>query len=124
MNKRINKTSNIYRFNGIDPFDNWTVKDNCLIGYYPRNSIINGLSQSNSVLVSKDTMMIPNTVFSIKGSCFKSNKRFKRIFIPKTVKSISRNAFSNCNATLIVTTNSYAEKYAKKYNLKYTSKNI
>ena len=124
MNKRTNKTSNNYRFNGIDPFDNWTIKDGCLVGYYPRNSIINGLSQSESVLVSKDTMVIPNTVFAIKGSCFKGNKRFKKIFISKTVKSISRNAFLNCNATLIVTTNSYAEKYAKKYNLKYASKNI
>ena len=115
-------SSNIYRFNGIDPFDNWTIKEGCLIGYYPRNSIINGLSQTNGVTISKDALFIPNTVISISGSCFREVKRFKTIFIPDSVKRISRSAFISTEATLIVSPGSYAEQYAKKHGFKVEGK--
>ena len=41
------KTSNIYKFYGVDPFDNWRVVNKELVGYYPRNSLINLLSKQN-----------------------------------------------------------------------------
>ena len=92
------KTSNIYRFNGLDPFDNWTIKDNCLYGYYPRNSLINGLSSIRGVIIKENTLIIPDGVKEIKGSCFRNNQRFKKIIIPKSVIKISKNAFKNCKA--------------------------
>ena len=94
------KTSNVYRFNGADPFDNWTIKDNCLYGYYPRNSIINGLSSLNNVIIQKDVLIIPDGVIEIKGSCFRNNKRFKKIIIPTSVRKIGRNAFKGCKAEI------------------------
>ena len=74
-------TSNIYRFNGTDPFDNWTIKNGALYGYYPRNSIINELSKRNSVLISDKTIIIPDGVLSINGSCFRNNNKYEIIVV-------------------------------------------
>ena len=43
-------SSKVYRFHGEDPFDNWTFKDGVLMGYYPRNSLINALSKEAQFL--------------------------------------------------------------------------
>ena len=111
-------SSNIYRFNGVDPFDNWTIKDNELYGYYPRNSLINILSSHNSLIIIDNTIIIPDTVISIKGSCFRNIKN-KKIYIPSSVKKISNSAFKNIDAILYVTENSYAEKYCIRKGLRY-----
>ncbi len=122
INSNKNSSSNIYRFNGKDPFDDWTVKDGSLYGYYPRNSLINLLSKQNSVIIFEDILTIPDGVVSIENSCFKNNKRLEQVFIPSSVKHISKSAFANTVATLVVEENSYAMKYAIKYNLKYKIK--
>ena len=110
--------SNIYRFNGVDPFDNWTIKDNKLYGYYPRNSLINLLNKDN--YINKDnTIIISNIVTSINGSAFRKVNKYKEIIIPPSVNKISKVAFLDSSITLIVSKNSYAEKYAKKMKLNY-----
>ena len=115
-------TSNIYRFNGTDPFDNWTIKNGALYGYYPRNSIINGLSQRNSVLISDKTIIIPNGVMSINGSCFRNNNKYDEIIVPPTINKISDSAFLNSKLVLVVEPGSYIEKYAKRKGLSYRFK--
>ena len=112
-------TSNIYKFNGVDPFDNWTIKDGALYGYYPRNSIINGLSKANSVQISNNTVIIPDGVVSIHGSCFRNNNKYEEIIVPPSVKRISDNAFLNTNIVVVVTKGSYIERYAKRKGLNY-----
>ena len=112
-------TSNIYRFNGVDPFDNWAIKDGTLYGYYPRNSIINGLSEINSVKISGNTITIPDGVVAISGSCFKNNNKYEEIIVPPSVTKISDNVFLNTNVVLVVTKGSYIEKYAKRKGLRY-----
>lgn len=118
--KEIMDSSNIYRFNGIDPFDNWVVnEDGVLRGYYPRNSLINLISKQHGVEPNNGTITIPYGVISIAGSCFKKNKAIKQIIIPKTVNKISDVAFLETDIVLYVYKNSYAEKYAKRKGLKY-----
>lgn len=113
--------SNIYRFNGVNPFDNWSIKDNKLYGYYPRNSLINLLNKDNSIIID-NMIIIPNIVTSINGSAFRKVNKYKEIIIPPSVNKISKVAFLDSSITLIVSKNSYAEKYAKKMKLNY--KNI
>ena len=133
--------SNIYRFNGKDPFDNWTEKDGVLKGYYPRNSLINLLSKSESAIgVYPNYCVIRGNVKSIGRSTFRNNKRFglivisegvetieeyaflnasiKEIGLPHSIKKINKNAFSK-NITLFVYKDSYAEKYAIRNGFKY-----
>lgn len=112
-------SSNVYRFNGTDPFDNWTIKYGYLLGYYPRNSKVNQLSQLHSVFIKDKTIHIPNTVKVIYGSCFRKVEKYEYIHIPETVLHISDLAFRKCTATLVVIKGSFAEKYAKKKKLKY-----
>ena len=109
-------SSNIYRFNGKDPFDNWTIKDGCLIGYYPRNSLINLLNKS--LIIKDKVIIIPNSVISIENSCFRKSN-YMKVYIPSSVKRISVTAFLDTEITLCVTKDSYAEKYAKRKGLKY-----
>ena len=115
-------TSNIYRFNGVDPFDNWTIKDSALYGYYPRNSLINLLSASSGPTPKDGVLVIPTNVKSIKGSCFRKSNTLKKIYIPQSVIYISEKAFLDCKATLYVQQGTYAEKYAKSKGLKYKEK--
>ena len=112
-------TSNIYRFNGVDPFDNWTIKDNVLYGYYPRNSIINGLSKINGALILDNTIIIPDGVVAISGSCFRNNNKYEEIIVPPSVSKISDNVFLNADVVIVVTPGSYVEKYAKRKGFKY-----
>lgn len=112
----------MYKFNGVDPFDDWTIKDGCLYGYYPRNSLINILSKSNSVRIDDDSIYIPNIVAHIKNSCFKNNKRCKQVFIPDSVKHIDNEAFDNTNLILVVVPGSYGEEFAIRKGLKYKLK--
>ena len=109
-------SSNIYRFNGKDPFDNWTIKDGCLIGYYPRNSLINLLNKS--LIIKDKVIIIPNSVISIENSCFRKSN-YMKVYIPSSVKRISVTAFLDTEITLCVTKDSYAEKYAKRKGLRY-----
>ena len=115
---RLMNSSNIYRFNGKDPFDNWMVKDGELYGYYPRNSLVNILSKQAGVSIVDNVLVIPETVISIKGSCFRNNKHWA-IYIPSSVKKISDNAFKDTTALLVVDKNSYAEKFFKRKGLRY-----
>lgn len=115
---RLMNSSNIYRFNGKDPFDNWMVKDGELYGYYPRNSLVNILSKQAGVTIVDNVLVIPDTVTSIKGSCFRNNNHWA-IYIPSSVKKISDNAFKGAVALLVVNKNSYAEKYFKRKGLRY-----
>ena len=135
-------TSNIFRFNGVAPFDNWTIKDKELYGYYPRNSIINALSQNETVKLYLDICLIPVSVLTIKRSAFRKNQNIKHIvllegleniedyvfyetnietvLIPKSVKHIGKNAFSNCSKLdIAVHPNTYGEKYVIRNKLKY-----
>ncbi len=136
-------TSNVFRFNNKYPFDNWTLKDGKLLGYYPRNSFINILSAKDNGIGVYSTYCVirPNTKV-IGRNCFKNNKRFgfyclcegierieqnafvniraKDIGIPRSIKYIHKNAFSK-STLLFVYPGSYAEAYAKKngYLIKY-----
>ena len=113
-------TSNAYRFNKKYPFDDWTVIDGALYGYYPRNSIINILMQRRGIYkLPNKTLFIPDIVTSIKNSCFRGNKYYTKVYIPSTVKSISNNAFRDCAITLMVEKDTYALEYAKRKGLKY-----
>ena len=132
-------TSNIYRFNSKDPFDNWTLKDGVLLGYYPRNSLISAISSyENDFKDCGDKGIVGSHISTIGRSCFRKNSRFKVIEImpgvetiedyafysdipmlvslPCTVKCIKKNSFSD-NVTIRVERNSYAEKYAKRRGL-------
>ncbi len=111
--------SNIYRFNGIDPFDDWTIHNGELYGYYPRNSLINLISKKNGIANKQGELIVPKTVTSIKSSCFRNNKTIKRICIPKTVVKISETSFLDTEMVLYVYKNSYAEKFARRKGLKY-----
>ena len=109
--------SNIYRFNGVDPFDNWTISHHSLIGYYPRNSLINQLTKLK--IDDIEHFIIPNGVTSIEGSCFRNNRIIKTVKIPPSVVRICNRAFTNTDVTLIVHKNSYSERYAQRKGLKY-----
>ena len=135
-------SSNIYRFNGTDPFDNWSTKDGVLCGYYPRNSLINQITKEHSdgVGVYPSHIIFRESVKVVKRSCFRNNSRFglitlsegleviedyafynmklKDIGIPKSVKKIAKNAFSK-DMVLSVHKGSYAEKYAIRNGFKY-----
>lgn len=137
-------SSNIYRFNGVDPFDNWTMnKDGVLRGYYPRNSLINLISQSKSGLKIASngwTALVSASVNVIGRNCFRGNKRFKvihvmpcvkaiddyafyseiplRVYLPDSIQHIKKNSFSR-NVTLIVYKDSYSERFAIKQGLNY-----
>ena len=135
-------SSNIYRFNGTDSFDNWSTINGELQGYYPRNSLINLTTKNNSngIGVYLNYCVVRPNVKSIKRSCFRNNKRFgliilpegleaieeysfwnmrlKEIGIPKSVKKIAKHAFSK-DMMLFVYKGSYAEKYAIKNGFKY-----
>lgn len=115
-------TSNIFRFNGIDPFDNWTIKDGCLYGYYPRNSFINMISKSKGPFIEEDRIIIPKDVKEIRGSCFRNNQKYTEVVVPITVKKVSEDAFRNSNITIVVTKGSYIEEYAIRKCLKYRVK--
>jgi len=128
-------SSNIYRFNGVDPFDNWSTSNGELRGYYPRNSLINGVTQSKSdgIGVYPNNCIVRNNVRTIKRSCFRNNRRFgiivlsegleeiedyafynmrlKDIGIPKSVKKIAKHSFSK-DMILYVHKGSYAESFA------------
>ena len=108
-------TTNIFVFNGRDPFDNWTIKDNELSGYYPRNSIINLLSKS--VEVKNNLLVIPEGVISISNNCFRNNRNNLIVVVPNSVKIIHRHAFKNSNITLVIDNNPYVEAYAKKHKI-------
>ena len=109
-------TSNIYRFNGLDPFDNWSISDGVLSGYYPRSSLINIFS--NEIMVKDDSIVIPDGVVVIGCSCFRNND-YQSIIIPQSVKKINKNAFLNCKATLLIDNNKYIVRYAKRHKLNY-----
>lgn len=132
-------TSNIYRFNSKYPFDNWTLKEGILLGYYPRNSLISAISSyENDFKDCGDKGIVGSRVSTIGRSCFRKNYRFKIIEVmdevktiedyafysdipmlvslPNSVKRIKKNTFSN-NVTVRVYRNSYAEKYAKRKGL-------
>ena len=112
-------TSNIFRFNGVDPFDNWKVYKDTLLGYYPRNSLINLYSMSSNRYIDQGSyFVIKEGIKEIGPSCFKNNTRFKVIIIPSSVISIKKNAF-NKDITLMVYPGSYSERYAIKNNIKY-----
>lgn len=135
-------TSNVYRFNNSYPYDNWeTTKDGKLIGYYPRNSLINLSSQIKSGIgVYPNNCVIRNNVRVICRNCFRNNKRFglititegverieeyafynvrvKEIGLPRTLKSIRKNSFSK-DMLLYVYKDSYAERYAIKNGYRY-----
>lgn len=137
-------SSNIYRFNGVDPFDNWTMnKDGVLRGYYPRNSLINLISQSkNRLKIASNgwAALVSASVNVIGRNCFRGNKRFKVIhvmpcvkaiedyafcseiplcvYLPDSIQHIKKNSFSR-NVTLIVYKDSYSERFAIKQGLSY-----
>lgn len=136
-------SSNIYRFNGKDPFDNWVTKNGNLYGYYPRNSLVNTLTQKHDekgLGVYQNYCVFRDNVKTIKRSCFRNNQRFslivlnegleiiedysfwnvrlKDIGIPKSVKKIAKHAFSK-DMVLSVYKESYAEKYAIENGFKY-----
>ena len=135
-------SSNIFRFNGVDPFDNWSTSDGELHGYYPRNSLINLTTQvhSDGIGVYPNYCVIRSDVKKIGRNCFRNNKRFrdivisegveaideyafhnaslKEISIPKSVKSIRKNSFSK-EITLFVYKDSYAENYAIKNGFQF-----
>ena len=135
-------SSNIYRFNGVDPFDNWSTSNGELRGYYPRNSIINLTTKSHSdgIGVYSNYCVVRQNTKVIKRSCFRNNKRFgiitlsegleiiedyalynmrlKEIGIPKSVKRIYKHSFSK-DTLLFVYKDSYAEKYAIKNGFRY-----
>ena len=108
--------SNIYRFNGKDPFNNWTIKDNELSGYYPRNSLINLLNKS--LIVKDNAIFLPDSVISINNSCFRKSYLTK-VYIPSSVSKIAPSAFLDTEIILCVTKGSYAEKFAKRKGLRY-----
>lgn len=113
-------TSNNFIFNGVDPFDNWTVKNKELNGYYPRNSIVNLMSMFGyGISVDNKTLYIIEGVEVISNSCFRNNHKYREIYIPKSVKKIDDNAFKNSGMTLVVYKGSYAERYAIRKKLKY-----
>ena len=135
-------SSNSFKFNGIDPFDDWSTSNGELRGYYPRNSLINLITKAHSdgIGVYSNTCVIRSNVKIIKRSCFRNNERFgiitlsegietiedysfwnmrlKDIGIPRSVKKIAKNAFSK-DMVLSVYKGSYAEKYAIKNGFKY-----
>ena len=136
-------TSNLFRYNGVDPFDDWaTLNDGELRGYYPRNSLIHQITQANSkgLEITSNCCVISDPVKKIGRSCFRNNERFdriviskgvevidfyafwggkcKEIVIPKSVKSIKKNAFS-IGVTLLVHQGSYAERYAIRNGFQY-----
>ena len=135
-------TSNILRFNGVDPFDNWSTSHNELRGYYPRNSIISSLTEtfSDGIGVYPNLCIVRNNIKVIKRSCFRNNQRFlsitlsegieviedyafynmklKDIGIPKSVKKIAKHAFSK-DITLFVYKDSYGERYARRNGFSY-----
>ena len=141
-------TSNIFRFNGKDPFDDWSINNGELAGYYPRNSLINSITKAHSkeIGVYQNSFVIKGDVKFIKRSCFRNNQRFenvtlseglliiedysfhnatlKSIVIPKSVKRIGKHAFSK-GTTLLVHEGSYAERYAIKngFNFVYCQEN-
>lgn len=133
-------TSNIYRYMG-QPYDNWTSKDGKLLGYYPRNSLINGLSKKDSGIgVYENYFVIRSNIKVICRNAFRDNKRFgigvisdgveiieeyafynmriKEITIPPSVKHIRKNSFSK-DMTLFVYPDTYGERYAKRYGYTY-----
>ena len=138
----MNSTSNIFRFNGSDPFDNWkTTKEGKLVGYYPRNSLINLASKNDSGIDDYTIICVINgCVKTIGRSCFRNNERFelivlyegiekieeyafynmklKHLVIPRSIRSIRKNSFSK-DFTLYVSKGSYAEKYAIRNGFKY-----
>ena len=111
-------SSNIYRFNG-EPFEEWTINSGLLYGFYPRSSLICLASKRYTVDIKNNAIIIPNIVSEIRGSCFRNNKKYKAIYIPKSVRHISNDAFTNTESTLFVYQDSYAEKYAKRKGIKY-----
>lgn len=135
-------SSNVYRFNGVDPFDNWSTSDGVLRGYYPRNSLINLITKSHSdgIGVYKNICVVRNNVKIIKRNCFRNNKRFgiitlsegveaiedysfwnmrlKDIGIPKSVKKIGKFAFSK-DMSISVHKGSYAEQFVKQNGYKF-----
>ena len=138
-------TSNIYRFNGVDPFDDWTIKNNKIMGFYGRNSLISQLSSGGVNGVINDKHCLPNDVKVIGRSAFRNclktfiltisdgveeiedyafyQSSFKNIFIPESVKRIAINAFSKMNGTtIVVIKDSYAHKWAIRHNIKYLVK--
>ena len=135
-------SSNNFRFNGIDPFDNWATCDGELRGYYPRNSLINLVTKAHSdgIGVYPNTCVVRNNVKVIKRSCFRNNRRFgiitlcegietiedyafwnmrlKDIGIPKSVRKIGKYTFSK-DMILSVHKGSYAEQFAIKNGFKF-----
>ena len=136
-------SSNIFRFNGKDPFDDWVTSDGVLSGYYPRNSMINQITQNeseNGIGVYSNYCVIRSNVKTIGRSCFRNNIRFRNIAImegvttieefafyntkfgeigiPRSVKHMRANSFSK-EITLFVYKDSYGEKYAIKHGFKY-----
>ena len=109
-------TSNILRYNSYSPFDNWCVRGEVINGYYPRNSLINLLS--NNVTIKDDSIIIPEGVVTIGCSCFRNNN-YQSIVIPPSVKKINKNAFLNCGATLLIHNNEYVLRYAIRHKLNY-----
>ena len=136
-------SSNIFRFNGVDPFDNWVTSNGTLSGYYPRNSLINQITQNKSedgLGVYSNYCVVRENVKVIGRNCFRNNIRFRNIAImegvetieeyafyntrfteigiPRSVKHMRKNTFSK-EITLFVYKDSYAEKYAIKYGFRY-----
>ena len=110
-------SSNIFRYNGKDPFDNWTLKGDTLYGYYPRNSLINLASKLRGVLIVGDGIYIERYVKKIGPSAFRGVTSYATIFIPREVISIAKNSFDGTSAFIFVEKDSYAEKYMKRKKL-------
>ena len=112
-------SSNIYRFNGVDPFDDWVISNGHLYGYYPRNSLIHALSKRYGITCDDGVIYIPKLVTNIDGSCFRNNTSIKKVYVSSSVMSISNTAFTNTDIILVVYPDTYAERYAKKKGMKY-----
>ncbi len=113
------KTSNIYKFNGVDPFDNWRVVNKELVGYYPRNSLVNLLSKQNGGYIDNgDSFVINEGVEVIGSSCFRNNERFKEIYLPQSIRLIKQYAIPR-EIVLVVHKGTYSEKYVLKHNFTY-----
>ena len=135
-------TSNIFRFIEETPYDNWTLKDGALKGFYPRNSLISQISSSNNGLeVSNDRCLIKGNIKVIGRNTFRNNQRFREIYLSEGVTSIMEYAFYGCTAKeivipksvrhirrksfskatlLLVYRGSYGERYARRYGYKYS----
>ena len=76
-------------------------------------NILYGLNSLEEVKIEEGTVQIDSYAFE-------ANSSLKRIYIPRSVTSIDKDAFYNCgNYTLYVYDNSYAHKFAQDNNIPF-----